>query len=418
MNKNYYQIFGLPLNCTDEEIKKTYRKLALKFHPDKNPGDRYFEERFKELQEAYETLSNPVRRRNYDAKFKQTETTNASFNYRTETKQESKPSIKSLANSIEALYVQVGKLKLKNVNLNKINVLLDEAFNEELMQCLIVSNDIESKHRIIHSTLGLYKFLSKGRIQKYSKQLVRLAYPDNELIVRIYEEEKSALRKIILKEQRGNLLGAAKWIGIAGVFIWIFFFTSDTPPTSASPTVGSTTVIDSEPEIRHRVSRYRNNQLKTGDSPYNDYFGEPVYDKNYKNQLEIKNGQDLDVVVCLVDYSSPVTGIRNEKVYRTIRNEYIRAGESFVMTSIPNGTYYLKSFQGKYWNPDTIMFNGKIKGSFDTLSTFSVSDDADDLIRMKQNDKEYSIYTITLYPVSNGNMESRPLTLDGFFGGK
>lgn len=418
MNKNYYQVLGLPTNCSDEEIKKVYRKLALKFHPDKNPGDRYFEDRFKELQEAYEVLSNPLKRESYDASFHRASSASTTYTHRTHTEQEPISTCKSVAYSIESLYVKVQKLKAKDINKNKVHVLLDESLFDETFRYLILSNDIESKNRIVVSTLGLYKLLSKDRIKSYSKQLVRLASPDNELIVRIHEEEKMALRTIILKEQKGNILEVAKWVGIAGVFIWIFFFTSDTPPTKASANTSTATTIDTEPELKLRASKFRNNQLKTGDSPYNHYFGEPVYDKRYENQLEVKNGQDLDVVVCLVDYSSPIKDIRNKTTYRTIRNEYIRAGESFVMTSVPNGTYYLKSFQGKYWNPDTVILNGRIKGSFDTLSTFSVSDEAADLIKMEQNGSEYSIYTITLYPVSNGNMESRPLSLDGFFGGK
>lgn len=67
--KNYYQILGVELKATDVEIKKAYRKLALKFHPDKNDGDKFFENRFKEIQEAYEALSNPTIRGEYDSLF-------------------------------------------------------------------------------------------------------------------------------------------------------------------------------------------------------------------------------------------------------------------------------------------------------------------------------------------------------------
>ena len=56
--KNFYQILGVSINATNDEIIIAYRKLATKFHPDKNDGDKYFEERFKEIQIAYEVLSN------------------------------------------------------------------------------------------------------------------------------------------------------------------------------------------------------------------------------------------------------------------------------------------------------------------------------------------------------------------------
>src|SRR6185369_5822994 len=64
--RDYYEILGVERSAEIEEIKKSYRKLAVKFHPDKNPGDRTAEEKFKELGEAYEALSDPQKRAGYD----------------------------------------------------------------------------------------------------------------------------------------------------------------------------------------------------------------------------------------------------------------------------------------------------------------------------------------------------------------
>jgi molecular chaperone DnaJ len=64
--KNHYETLGVSRSATPEEIKKAYRTLALKHHPDRNPGDRNAEEKFKELAGAYEVLSDPEKRREYD----------------------------------------------------------------------------------------------------------------------------------------------------------------------------------------------------------------------------------------------------------------------------------------------------------------------------------------------------------------
>src|SRR6188508_2001443 len=64
--RDYYEILGVQKNASADEIKKSYRKVAMQYHPDRNPGDKAAEEKFKEAAEAYEVLSDADKKAQYD----------------------------------------------------------------------------------------------------------------------------------------------------------------------------------------------------------------------------------------------------------------------------------------------------------------------------------------------------------------
>ncbi len=139
---------------------------------------------------------------------------------------------------------------------------------------------------------------------------------------------------------------------------------------------------------------------ENGFSPYNDYFGKGVYDNNDNNEFVIKNSNETDAVVCLVNYS---TGAK-------IRNEFVRKGTTFKMSNVPNGTYYLAWFSGNDWSPNLIM-NENFSGGFQTNASFSKSDGANDLMSCEGNMR----WTVTLYSIENGNMETKDMSEGEFF---
>lgn len=64
--KNYYETLGIPKTASSDEIKKAYKKMAMKYHPDRNKGSKDAEEKFKSVNEAYQVLSDEKKKKNYD----------------------------------------------------------------------------------------------------------------------------------------------------------------------------------------------------------------------------------------------------------------------------------------------------------------------------------------------------------------
>lgn len=409
MTKDYYAILGVSKNASTQEIKKAFRKLSLKYHPDKNPDDPFFKKMFLDLKEAYDTLIDAEKRRLYDDRLVGKHNPSASTEYQTNTStQRPEPSpnelVSSILQNLKKIQTQLRGVATAQVKVEAITEYLSQILSSEILDLYSLISE-SRREEFIFNVTPLLRFLDTTTRNKYAAQLVSIAGADNELIQQIYVQIKSERNK----QRKKNLinLSVRNWriIGIILIFIVLSISSYFSSSSTSVSNTNSNIIVDTEPELKRSPSKWKNNQLKTGTSPYNSYFGRGVYDKKFHNKIIIHNGQKRDVIVCLTQYYSS---------NKTIRNEYIRAGDSFEMTSIPNGVYYIKSFFGKYWNPDTV-FGGYVTGFFDTLAGFSKSDQVDDLLKLEQDNYQYSVYELTLYPVVGGNMESEPIAASEFF---
>jgi curved DNA-binding protein len=115
---NYYEILEVSPNASAEDIKKSYRKLAMKYHPDRNHGNKNAEEKFKKINEAYNILSDPVKRQEYDFSLKN------GFNYNQFTSHESNDMHDFFSRSFEEIFRNFGfqnnfqpRIKILPINL-------------------------------------------------------------------------------------------------------------------------------------------------------------------------------------------------------------------------------------------------------------------------------------------------------------
>ena len=151
--KDYYYFLGISRDASDEDIKKSYRKLSLKYHPDKNQNDDFFAERFKEIQEAYETLSDKGRRITYDQNL---ESLQKSFRYTVP------PSIKAFAaNKIHAKKGEEIIITWQTQNADVVKVLpfgLEKAYGERIFKITEFKNGkfqllLHATNSFLHKTV-------------------------------------------------------------------------------------------------------------------------------------------------------------------------------------------------------------------------------------------------------------------------
>ncbi|CAN5458689.1 hypothetical protein BH09BAC4_BH09BAC4_38600 [soil metagenome] len=414
--KDYYYILGVNRTATPDDIKLAYRKLSLKFHPDKNDGDKFFEERFKEINEAYDILSNSTKRFNYDESFPE----QATFQQPTSPPPQDQKHIyppRIIIFSADKLVIDIGdtitfrwkvenatSIELKPFGLvpssgeRKINL---KGFNsaDGLLVLMIARNDrnsLQAEERL---------FLKRKSLQnnpKSSQSSSDYSSQGGWVAISLVAFFALILSTIYLNNENKT---PTQPIHIASEDSTSTMITDSTPNTVSDPITSSNTeqVLKSS----ETTSPWKGNQLTNGNSPFNSCFGKG--ERNGPSWILFQNRNGVDAVVCLINST---TGL-------TVRNEYIRAGGNFEMSNVPVGMYYVKALYGNDWNPNLISPCGS-KGFFESDISFSASDGYNDTINIETSNDGYAIHysthTITLQPVINGNMSQHDIDASQFFG--
>ncbi len=166
-SKDYYQVLGVRPTASSEEIKKSYRRLALKYHPDKNQGDLLAEAVFKEIAEAYEILSNSKKREDYHHKRFYT------YNYKYEKELTVTP--QSILNDVIKLQKLVERSDPFRLNRDALLIQTEQILNENNLLLLRREKQTTVNIQIIETLLFICKPLKFEVNENFSKKIIILA---------------------------------------------------------------------------------------------------------------------------------------------------------------------------------------------------------------------------------------------------
>ena len=174
MLKDYYQILQIEPHSTLAEIKQAFRRLALIYHPDKNPNDKYAEVQFNEIKEAYDVLTNPIKKENY----LQQRWYNQSIGKRRTAEVITPVSILKLVLELEQY---VSRLDVHRMNKEGLSDYIEELLSSDTVKSLKHFNEPEINRQIITSTLSAMRSLNMNFIGKLTERLEGLADDETSL---------------------------------------------------------------------------------------------------------------------------------------------------------------------------------------------------------------------------------------------
>lgn len=188
MYKDYYRILEVPSTATGSEIKKSYRRLALQYHPDKHFGNNIYEAKFKEIQEAYHILSDVKKRQEYNNRRNDQQFTE---------KKKTQPVVTPQTILVQTIDFRKKVSVLDPERMNKL------ALYQQIQQILAVgniqilqrNNDLKLNKKIIDEIIYCSRHLPYPHVEKICFQLTALAGTDNASYRRIYNFSKEVRQR-------------------------------------------------------------------------------------------------------------------------------------------------------------------------------------------------------------------------------
>lgn len=399
---DYYKLLGVPPTATADEIKKAYRQLALKYHPDRNQGNKESEKKFKEVTEAYETLSDNECRESYDLRFNKIKSDEKKGS---QTNSGEKVTANTFLNFFKDLDQKIADADSDRINQRNLFDTINDVLTDKNIDFLIKYGDVEVNRRIIDTVLSCCEPLGYDShplqsfvyIEVINPKLVRLAGADNEIIQKIFNQNK--------KEKFGNYWGLYKGIAIVvGLIVLLLILNNQDEKSSlkeynrpGNGDLNNTFIEDNngitkEPALspEEKLNLEKSKLLSEGWNETTVTNGQLPSCYNFKphkstidNYLEVHVGGGTDVVIKLM----------NKVNDKCIRYVFINRGSTFRIRNIPEGLYYIKIAYGKDWFSKAI--DGKCIGRFLRNPIYERGEEIMDF-RLKQVTDGYSIPSFEL----------------------
>ena len=390
---DYYKLLGVLPTATTEEIKKAYRQLALKYHPDRNPGDKNSEAFFKRVTEAYTILSDPEERESYNWEYKKSQQTSRNQNQqqkRAEPKQEPQVTPKVILAVFQDIKKKVVGIDKSRINQSALYNSLNDLLSVNNLNFLISWGDTKTNNQIISEVMTCCKVLPYPYVEKLSPKLAKLAGSDNDTIQKIFSFNK--------QQKYWSYWTRYKGVAIIAAVVLFFVIISNMDNNSSSSSYSSTptnrpsngdlnnTFVDDQsasttpdkkepayvaeltPEQKLQQEKdkliaegWEETEVNNGQLP--SCYNFVPKKSSINNYLEVHVGGGTDVAIKVMNLNTD----------KCIRYVFINSGSTYKIRIIPEGTFYLKIAYGKDWFSK--VENGQCVGKFLRNPMYEKGDD-------------------------------------------